>query len=325
MKVLLTGATGFLGKYIVEELKNNSYEVIGFARNEKIGKELEDKNVKFFKGDIRNKEELYEALKGCKAVIHSAALSTVWGKWENFYNINVVGTKNIVEICEEKKIKLVYISSPSIYAGAKDQLDVKEEEAPKKNDLNYYIKTKILAEKIIKESSLDYIIIRPRGLFGIGDTSIIPRLLKLNSKIGIPLFNDGKQKVDVSCIENVAYAVRLALECKKYTRTVYNITNDEPMEFKEILNLFFNELGEKAKYLKWNYNLVLPFVILLEKIYKIFKIEKEPALTKYTLYLMRYSQTLNIDKVKRELNYKPKISVYEGVKKYVKYTKNREN
>ena len=323
MKVLLTGATGFLGKYVIDELKNNSYQVVAFGRNEKIGKALIDENVEFYKGDIDNLDDLFKASQDCSAVIHAAALSTVWGKWEDFYNVNVLGTKNVVQVCEEKNLKLVFVSSPSIYAGAKDQLDVKEEEAPKENNLNYYIKSKIMAENIIKSSKLNYMIIRPRGLFGVGDTSIIPRLLDLNKKMGIPLFDDGKQKVDVTCVENVAYALRLALENEKYSRQTYNITNDEPIEFKEILTLFFNEMGTEGKYLKWNYRLILILVSILEKVYKLFGIEKEPPLTKYTLYLMRYSQTLNIDKAKKELGYYPQISVLEGVKKYVKHI--REN
>ena len=324
MKVLITGATGFLGKYVVKELKNNGYQVVAFGRNEKIGKALIDSNVEFFKGDIENKEDLLRAFQGCSAVIHAAALSTVWGKWNNFYKVNVLGTRNIVEICEKQGLKLVFVSSPSIYAGAKDQLDVKENEAPKENNLNFYIKSKIMAENIIKNSKLNYMIIRPRGLFGIGDTSIIPRLLDLNKKMGIPLFADGKQKVDVTCVENVAYALRLALENEKYSRQTYNITNDEPIEFKEILTLFFNELGTEGKYLKWNYRLILILVSILEKVYKLFGIEKEPPLTKYTLYLMRYSQTLNIDKAKKELGYYPQISVLEGVKKYVKHIRKND-
>ena len=324
MKVLLTGATGFLGKYVIEELKNNSYQVVAFGRNEKVGKTLIDRNVEFFKCDIDNLDDLYNASQDSTAVIHAAALSTVWGKWEDFYNVNVLGTKNVVQVCEEKNLKLVFVSSPSIYAGAKNQLDVKEDEVPKENNLNYYIKSKIMAENIIKSSNLNYMIIRPRGLFGVGDTSIIPRLLELNKKIGIPLFVDGKQKVDITCVENVAYSLRLALENNEYSRQIYNITNDEPIEFKEILTLFFNEMGTEGKYLKWNYNLISPLVSFLEIIYKFFRIKKEPPITKYTLYLMRYSQTLNIDKAKRKLGYQPKISILEGVKKYVKHSRKND-
>ena len=62
--------------------------------------------------------------------------------------------KILFKSVKKKKLKLVFVSSPSIYAGAKDQLDVKEDEAPKENDLNYYIKSKIMAENIIKASNL---------------------------------------------------------------------------------------------------------------------------------------------------------------------------
>lgn len=111
MKVLLTGATGFLGKYVIDELKNNSYQVVAFGRNEKIGHTLIDENVEFYKGDIDNLDDLFKASQDCSAVIHAAALSTVWGRWEDFYNVNVLGTKNVVQVCEEKfKISLCFIS-----------------------------------------------------------------------------------------------------------------------------------------------------------------------------------------------------------------------
>lgn len=142
--------------------------------------------------------------------------------------------------------------------------------------------------------------------------------------MGIPLFVDGKQKIDITCVENVAYSLRLALENKEHSREIYNITNGEPIEFKEILTLFFNEMGTEGKYLKWNYNLVLPLVSFLEKVYKLFRIKKEPPITKYTLYLMKYSQTLNIDKARKELGYSPKMSILEGVKNYVEHSKKND-
>ena len=65
MKVLLTGATGFLGKYVIDELKNNSYQVVAFGRNEKIGHTLIDENVEFYKGDIDNLDDLFKASQDC--------------------------------------------------------------------------------------------------------------------------------------------------------------------------------------------------------------------------------------------------------------------
>nr|WP_293994005.1 NAD(P)-dependent oxidoreductase [uncultured Fusobacterium sp.] len=323
MRVLLTGATGFLGKYVIDELREQGYIITAFGRNEEIGKTLEKENISFFKGDFTNIDDLYKASENVEMIVHTGALSTIWGKWEDFYNTNIVGTENVLKICREKDIKrLVYISSPSIYAAPKDQLNISENEAPFENNLNFYIKSKILAEKKIKEySDVPTVILRPRGLFGIGDTSIIPRLLKLNNEKAIPLFDNGEQLIDITCVENVALAVRLALENDKAVNNIYNITNGEPKKFKEILDLFFYEMNIEGNYKNLNYFFTKIIVNILENFYKIFKFQKEPILTKYTLYLLKYSQTLSIEKAKQDLNYQPKLTIAEGIKKYVEHSR----
>ena len=261
-------------------------------------------------------------------VIHAAALSTVWGKWEDFYNSNVIGTENVIDFCKKNNVKrLVYVSSPSIYSAKYDRLNIKEDDFDKNNQLNFYIKSKILAENLInsiKDDKLEKVIIRPRGLFGIGDTSIIPRIINANRKIGIPLFNDGKNIVDITCVENVALALRLAIESKNAVGNTYNITNGEPREFKNILEELFEQINEPPKYLKINLNLMYGVSSVIEFIYKLFHIYKEPMITKYNICTLGYSQTLNIEKAKKDLNYIPRMTLSEGIKKYAEdYKRNK--
>lgn len=324
-KVLVTGAYGFLGKYVIEELVNNDYEVVAFGRNEMKMKQLKNKNVDIFIGDFCNKEDAIKATKNIDYVIHCGALSTVWGKREDFINTNVDGTMNLIEGCRKNKVKrFIYVSSPSIYAGKKDKVNIKEEDFEETNKLNYYIESKILAEKNIKKiKDLDWVIIRPRGLFGVGDTSIIPRLIKVNSKIGLPLFNKGKNYVDMTCVENVAHALRLCLESKKAVGNIYNITNGEPQCFKELLGELFNALGVKPRYIYININFIYLISCMIELFYKTFHIYKEPMLTKYNVCTLGYSQTLDITKAKKDLRYIPIITLSEGIDKYAKeYNKN---
>lgn len=149
MKILVTGATGFLGKYVIDELLAHDYSIVAFGRNEKIGKALENERVQFVKGDLSSIEELKQAFQSVDAVVHAGALSTAWGPWKAFYQANVVGTKNVLELCREYAVKrLVYVSSPSIYAAGKDQLNIKESDAPKENHLNNYIRSKLASEKL---------------------------------------------------------------------------------------------------------------------------------------------------------------------------------
>ena len=317
--VLVTGATGFLGKYVVDELVQHGYRVRTFGRSSKVGCSLENSSVSFFQGDLTKADDVLEACKGMDLVVHAGALSTVWGPWEDFYQTNVLGTKYVLEACRQKGIqRLVYVSSPSIYAAPKDQLAIKESDAPEENNLNNYIRSKLASEKLFKDyPDVPSIILRPRGLFGIGDTSILPRVIKLSQKIGIPLIGDGRQLMDMTCVENVALAIRLALELPEEKGDVYNITNGEPRAFRDLLEESLTGLGYPIKYRKIPASLLSRIASSLEFIYKTLNLKGEPALTRYTYYLLRYSQTLDISKAERELGYHPKISISEGIEQYV--------
>ena len=317
--VLVTGATGFLGKYVIEELAEHGYQVRAFGRNSKVGRSLENSSVSFFKGDLTKADDVLEACKGMDLVVHAGALSTIWGAWEDFYHANVLGTKYVLEACRQTGIqRLVYVSSPSIYAAPKDQLAIKESDAPEENNLNNYIRSKLASEKLFKDyPDVPSIILRPRGLFGIGDTSILPRVINLSQKIGVPLIGDGRQLMDMTCVENVALAIRLAIEAPEAKGEVYNITNGEPRAFRDLLEESLTGLGYPIKYRKLPAALLSGIASCLEFLYKTFNLKGEPALTRYTYYLLRYSQTLDISKAERELGYHPKISISEGIEQYV--------
>ena len=326
-RVLVTGATGFLGKYLVEELINNWYEVVAQGRKENILNNLKEQyKVNILKCSLN---EIKNIDMNIDCVIHAAALSTVWGKWQDFYDSNVLGTENVIKFCLKNNVRrLIYVSSPSVYSAKFDRFNIKEEDFDKNNKLNFYIKSKILAEDLINKidnQKLETVIIRPRGLFGIGDTSLVPRLINANSKIGIPLFNDGKNVVDITCVENVAYSLRLAMEKEEANGNIYNITNGDPTEFKNILDKLFTELGERANYRKMNINLMYFVASVIELFYKLFRIYKEPMITKYTIATLGYSQSLNIEKAKKDLDYNPKITLEEGIKKYAEHERKKNN
>ena len=319
MKVLVTGATGFLGKYVVKELVAEGYFVRAFGRNKAVGQSLVSDQVEFFKGDLSSKQAVEEACRGVEMVVHAGALSTVWGPWESFYQANVLGTQHVLEASRTNKIKrLVYVSSPSIYAAPKDQIGIKEEDAPTENHLNNYIKSKILSENLFPAyPDVPSIILRPRGLFGVGDTSILPRVLKLSQKIGIPLIKEGKQLMDMTCVENVALAIALALKADRAEGQVYNITNGEPTPFKELIEEALQGLGLPIRYKKLPAFLLGGLASSLEVLYRVLPLKGEPPLTRYTYYLLRYSQTLDISKAREELGYEPRISIKEGIAQYV--------
>lgn len=320
--VLVTGATGFLGGYLIRELEEQGYRILAIGRNRERGKELAEKSCTFYPVDFTIKRELEAVFRreAIDYVIHAGALSSAWGSWEDFYQCNVAATRHVAELALQYQVKrLVYLSSPSVYSGKENRLDIREEEVDWENRLNYYIRSKLESEGLLREfteKGLYTVILRPRGLIGKGDPSLMPRLMKANRKIGIPLFNQGRNLVDITCVENVAYACCLALTAEDIKGEVFNITNGEPSEFRKLLEEFCKASGEQARFRPLPFPLIYSLSCFLEWFYKSFHLKGEPILTKYTVCTLAFSQTLNIEKARQKLHYTPKLSLLEGIRAY---------
>lgn len=326
VKVMVTGATGFLGSYILKEL-SGKYDIISVGRNDEKLAELqkEYKTMECIKAELSDIKQVINIPKA-DIVVHSAALSTVWGRKREFVKNNITATENIIKYCVQKKVKkLVYISTPSVYSEKRDRFDVKEDEYNKNNKLNYYIETKIAAEKVVsdaKSPDLEVVIIRPKGLIGAGDTSILPRIIQANKKMGIPVF-EGREDilVDMTSVENAAYSILLCIEKKGISGEVFNITNGEPAHQKKLLGYVAESLGLEFRYKKLSFGRIYAIAQLLEYIYRLFRIKKEPLLTRYTVCTLAFSQTISIEKARRILGYKPRITLKEEIKRFGKFYK----
>lgn len=325
-KVCITGATGFLGKYLVRYFTDKGYSVHAMGRNEIEGLKLECPSVKFIKGSLECCADVEAAVAGCELVIHAGAKSSPWGPYHEFYAANVTGTRHVLLACGKFNVKrLVHISSPSIYTEKRDRIGIKEEDAKSDNRLNDYIRTKLMAERLVLAHSCDFerVILRPRGLFGIGDMSVIPRLMRANSTIGIPLFKGGENLVDITYVENVAHACWLAATVEGIHGGTYNITNGEPRQFKSLLEAFLTATGDTGHFRPMDFDLFYRIFAIIEGLFRLLKIRKEPIFTRYTLITLGYSQTLDINKARAELGYKPLFTLQEGIEIYADwYRKN---
>lgn len=310
-RVLVTGATGFLGRYVVHDLRQHGHEVFATGRNSEILSSLADAEHRFT-GDL---SALADEAFGVDAVIHCAALSTPWGPWRAFKESNVDGTGHVAEFARRNSVRrIVYVSSPSVYAAARDRVGIREDEVDVSNRLNGYIRSKIVAEQLLRDrwNAGDFeelVMIRPRGLIGRGDSSLIPRLLAAHARTGIPVFDGGKNLIDVTAVENVATALRLALDRGNPECGVYNITNDEPRPFRELLATLLELMGRTPRLRPMSRRLAWAVAAALEGACAAIPGRPEPPFTRYTLSTIAFSQTLNIARAKSELGYVPLVSL----------------
>ena len=218
MKILITGASGFIGSFIVEEALKRGFETWAVVRRSSSREWLQDERIHFVELNLSSKAQLVEQLrdKGFDYVVHAAGVTKCLNK-QDFHRINTEGTKNLVDALLEVKMPLkrfVFISSLSIFGAIKEQQpyeEIRESDTPQPN--TEYGKSKLAAEQYLETvgSRVPYIILRPTGVYGPRekDYFIMAKSIKGHSDFAV-----GYQRQDITFVyvKDVVQAVFLALD-----------------------------------------------------------------------------------------------------------------
>lgn len=322
MNVLVTGATGFVGGALARRLVAEGWTVTGLGRNRAAGTVLEQSGVQMIYGDLSQGEVVRFACEGQHLVFHCGALSAAWGTYKDFYQANVVGTRHIVEACLALKgVKLIHVSTPSIYFGYRSRLNVSERGAIPP-PINAYVNTKWAAEKIVQmhRQGVQSIILRPRAIFGEGDTSLLPRLLPRLQKGRLPIIGDGKNVVDLTYIDNVVEALWLAAHAPDVAwGRAYNITNGEPVPLWEVVHHIATALGYPVPTRRLPTVVAFKVAGFLENVWHTLRLWGEPPLTRFAVAALANSTTLDITAAQERLGYTPKVGMTEAMERTIRY------
>lgn len=327
MNVLVTGATGFLGRRLVQRLLAEGHKVTAAGRNKAIGRELEGVGAAFLPVSLEDSSAVADACKGQSYVFHCGALSAPWGPYNDFYRSNVLGTRHIVEGCMRHGItRLIHVSTPSIYFQFQDSFGVSEASPLPDKPVNHYARTKRMAEEVVDEaflSGLPVVTIRPRAIFGPGDKAIFPRLVRANQKRFVPLFREGQIMMDITYVDNCVDALLLCMDSPESTLgRKYNITNGEPIPLIKLLEGVFRLLDMPFHHKAIPYKIAYPLAGIMELASKTLLLGRvEPILTRYTLGTLGFHQTLDITAAREELGYRPAINNEKGIALFAEWWK----
>ena len=324
MKILVTGATGFLGGALARRLKSRGDEVTTLGRNPALLAKLDAAGMRAMCLDLADAAAVRAACQGQAVVFHAAALSSAWGPAREFYRSNVLATQNVIAGCEAASVRrLVYVSTPSIYFRYETRLNVREDAPLPSQPANEYARTKLLAEAEIDRAfarGLPVISLRPRAIFGEGDNAILPRLIERLRQGRLRIIGDGKNISDLTYVENVVDALLLAVESPSSTLgKKYNLTNGEPLPLWPLIEKLCAALGFEYPHRRIPYPLALGLAGMLETACHLLPDQPEPLLTRYMVGVLAKSTTLDIGAARRELGYQPRISVAEGFERYVSW------
>lgn len=322
INIVVTGATGFLGKRLVRQLYENGYQVTATGRNIAIGEQLKALGIPFHPVDLLHKEQVTAICKGQDVVIHCAALSSSWGRRQDFYQHNVTATRHVVQACAEQQVgRLVFVSTPSVYSNGQDQLLIQENQLLPASYTNHYAATKRQAEEVVTQAfdqGLPTITLRPRAIFGPDDPNILPRIIEANRQGRLPFIDGGQAYIDLTYVDNVIQAIMQAIHANAASfGEIYNISNGEQKTLRELVTLFFKKLNQPVRSKEVSYSLAYKLATAMEWKARLLHPKKEPLLTRTTVEMLGRSLTLDITTAQKELHYQPLVSVEEGMDHYV--------
>lgn len=324
-RLLITGATGFLGFRTLEKLVQDEdiETIIAAGRVLRAEATVESPRITYQLGELQDVTYVKSLFKKpITHIIHCAAFTSPWGSYQEFYQANVMPIKLLLEAAAVNGIhRFVNISTPSIYYNGKDRWRIKESDPLPEKFVNFYAQTKREAEIVLEESGMEFISLRPRALIGRGDTVIMPRLIRAVNEGRFKIIGNGENQVDLTSVANVVKAIRLGLDApEKALNKHYNISNGEPVKIWKLIGSTLNKLNMELPDKK------LPF-ILVDTIARIMEIyakmtgKGEPVLTRYSVGTVARNFTMDITMAKELLGFEPEVSVETSVNEFLAWYK----
>ena len=334
MKILITGASGFIGSFIVEEALRRGFETWAAVRGSSSRQFLTDERINFIELNLSSEEQLTEQLRGLQFdyVVHAAGVTKCLDK-QDFHRINTEGTQHLVRVLMALQMRIkrfVYISSLSIMGAIREQqpyTEIRESDEARPNTA--YGHSKLEAEKWLEANSqkliansqepFPYVILRPTGVYGPRERDYFMMAKSIKSHTD---FAVGYKQQDITFVyvTDVVQAVFLACE-KGVTGRKYFLSDGEVYQSSTFSNLIRKELGKP-----WWIRITAPIWVLRvvtfvgEYVGRL--TGKVTALNNDKYNIMRQRNwRCDIEPARQELGYEPKVKLEEGVRRSIKWYK----
>jgi nucleoside-diphosphate-sugar epimerase len=321
MRVLITGASGFIGHALIEACSQRKWDIrvlqhlSSLARR---GKFEHDYDI--VEGDITNPDSLQGIFEGFDIVFHcAAALGASILSESDFFRINADGTKNVLQAAKKACVpKIVHFSSAGVLGSVEEDEAVRED-VPL-NPQNTYDRSKLEGENIARRSAekgMNIIIVRPGWVYGPGDRRTF-KLVKAIAKKRFVLITKGEALQTPVHIDDLVDGVFLCAE-KGQRGQIYHIAGSEVLTVKGIVTAIASATGSKIPQVSLPLFPVRVVASSMERTFALFK--KEAPLTRGKLSFFIHPKPLAIQKAKQELGYAPKINFAEGISQTVEWYK----
>ena len=322
---LVTGGTGFLGRRLVERLLAAGRPVTVLGRTP--APDLEKRGVRFIRASLDDASAITAACVGISTIFHTAAKVGVWGRYDDFYRTNVLGTRALLAGARAHGVAhFVHTSTPSVVYNGQALANADESLPLTTACPSLYPLTKALAEREVlaaNSASLRTIALRPHLLWGVGAPPLVPRVLARARAGRLRIVGDGQNTVDMVHVDNAVDAHLLAEQALADSQPsaasgrAYFITNGEPVRLWEWINALLIALGERPVTRKISLGTASSIGAVCETAWRLLPLRGEPPMTRFIAAELAKDHWFNLTAARRDLGYTPRVTMAAGTTELV--------
>ncbi len=313
-RILVTGISGFLGSWLGPELRKRGWHVTGVSRSVP----GEGRCDHFIQHDLA--QPFAPDVPAFDVIVHGAALASPWAHPRDYQSSNVDAVRNIINFAiRQPPRRFIFISTSAVHYTFADQLGLKSTDPLPAIAINEYARTKRLGEDMVNASGLPATILRPRAVFGPGDTVVFPRILHAAKQGLLPHFirRDGiVPQADLLYIGNLVHYISEV--AARDIGGVHVLTNNAPIAIPDMLQHVLTGLGLPLPKRRVPVGLAMTAARVQEFVSSTFQNWHEPTVTRFGVASLVYSKTFDVRETVSMLG-PPPVSLDEGMDLFIKW------
>jgi nucleoside-diphosphate-sugar epimerase len=312
----VTGGSGFIGGRLIERLRSQGHEVRALARSASAAERVRERGAEPVDGELADTAAMRAAAEGCELAFHAAATLGDWGTREEFERGNVEGTENVIRACADAGVRrLVHVSTEAVLLAGKPLVDVDESAPLRPDSPALYSSTKARAEQAVVAANgdrLETVVVRPRFVWGLGDTTLLPVMLEMVRGGRFAWIGGGRHRTSTTHVENTVEGLLRGAE-RGRPGNVYFVTDGEPVVFREFVSDLLATQGVAAPSRSVPGWAAAALARAGEASWRHLPLPGRPPLTRFTYWVSSQECTIRIDKARDQLGYAPVMSIQEGL------------
>jgi nucleoside-diphosphate-sugar epimerase len=305
----VTGGSGFIGGALIERLRREGWDVRALARSERAAERVRELGAEPVMGDLNDIQ-----IEDCELAFHSAAKVEDFGDPAEFERVNVQGTRNVVAACRAGGVRrLIHVGTEAALMAGQPLVNV-DESAPLRPDSPVpYSSSKAKAEEVVRGAAdLETVVVRPRFVWGRGDTTLLPALIELVRSGRFRWVGGGRQLTATTHVDNTVEGLWLGAR-RGRPGGVYFVTDGEPVVFREFLTAMLGTQGVEIPDSSVPPGVAGAAARASEGLWRLLRRPGNPPLTRFAVWVSSQECTIDISRAERELDYRPITTREEGL------------